>query len=160
MTLPGLLPVPAAGEERESTFPYWLWAPLPAGGVTLKNLEEEGGVRWAWPGGARDTLRMQARPSEIRRWSQHSLQGGLWGRSKAVFPGGVALELGLGGGQHSGRRDNGSLRRANSKRSIQWKRRSGILGGGGTRPHSYLLVGSVIRFLFLLRVRAGGSSWE
>lgn len=55
-------------------------------------------MRWAWPGGARDTLRMQARPSEIRRWSQHSLQGGLWGRSKAVFPGGVALELGLGGG--------------------------------------------------------------
>lgn len=34
--------MPVVGVERESTFPYWLWGPLPGGGVTLKNLAEEG----------------------------------------------------------------------------------------------------------------------
>lgn len=36
------LPVPEWGVERESTFPYWFWAPFPGGGVTLKNLVKEG----------------------------------------------------------------------------------------------------------------------
>lgn len=38
------LPVPEWGMERESMFPYWLLAPFPGGGVTLKNLGEEKGV--------------------------------------------------------------------------------------------------------------------
>lgn len=65
-TRPGLLPVPAVGVESESTFPYWLWAPLPGGGVTLKNLEEEGGLHGglAWRG-LGDTLGMQARPQRL-----------------------------------------------------------------------------------------------
>lgn len=44
--------MPVVGVERESTFPYWLWAPLPGGGVTLKNLAEEGELHCeARPGG-------------------------------------------------------------------------------------------------------------
>ena len=38
------LPVPEWGMERESMCPYWLLAPFPGGGVTLKNLGEERGV--------------------------------------------------------------------------------------------------------------------
>ena len=57
------LPVPEWGMERESMFPYWLLAPFPGGGVTLKNLGEEKGVAleartqdsgWGFPGGSVD----------------------------------------------------------------------------------------------------------
>lgn len=60
-----ILPVPAVGVERESTLPYWFWAPLPGAGVTLKNLAEEGELHCEErPGGDWETH--LTRPSEVK----------------------------------------------------------------------------------------------
>lgn len=101
-----LLPVPEVGEERDSTFPYWLWAPLPGGGVTLKNLAKKGELLCeARPEGTRrHILKIQARPSEVKMRSlvnSSSVLGqptrAVWNHSKEVFTKEVALELGFKG---------------------------------------------------------------